>query len=570
MTVIFPDTNISPKHFADAPADALLVRTMFPTLQGEGPFAGRPAIFIRLGGCNLGAKDVGAPGCAWCFPESYPIKTVNRGLVRFRDVVPGDVLLSLDRNHGLTTTTVKRVLSRQVPNTEMVSLYLRRPGYHEPGKERFRVTADHPFEVKGRGFVSAGELRPGDVVFHVPGREIHAFNKRVNNPMAKPASVKRMLTTKDYQQSKMETELEAVLATAYEGIRWVGNDPNFIIGDDKIGYKCPDFAVEGTNKLIEVYVRDGRESLGKNIKPGWSGHGSETEYKRAREKHYQRFGYAVLFMAYEDAWTHPGSGRGLRSPDPLLKAVGDFIHNGATVTQVIYGGAGSGVTRDGYTTVVNFSCEPYNTFLFRGLHTHNCDTDFRIAQSTHMTTDEILTKTRELIKQCPFSLAREWLIVVTGGEPMLQRNLIAFCEKAAEQYTVQIETNGMYHLRLPDETIVVMSPKVGGAKETKYPKPNPAMLSRADHLKFVLSVDPDSAYREIPDYAWKFPRPVWVSPMAVYKRPMSAEEGERASAWDPTLIDQEATARNYEYCSSYALKHGLRVSIQQHLFYNMP
>ena len=31
---------------------------IFPTIQGEGPFAGTPAIFIRLGGCNLAC----APG----------------------------------------------------------------------------------------------------------------------------------------------------------------------------------------------------------------------------------------------------------------------------------------------------------------------------------------------------------------------------------------------------------------------------------------------------------------------------------------------------------------------------
>lgn len=32
---------------------ALVVQEIFPTLQGEGPFAGHPAIFVRLAGCNL-------------------------------------------------------------------------------------------------------------------------------------------------------------------------------------------------------------------------------------------------------------------------------------------------------------------------------------------------------------------------------------------------------------------------------------------------------------------------------------------------------------------------------------
>jgi 7-carboxy-7-deazaguanine synthase len=40
------------QSFRDKHGD-LEVHSVFPTIQGEGPFAGRPAIFVRLAGCNL-------------------------------------------------------------------------------------------------------------------------------------------------------------------------------------------------------------------------------------------------------------------------------------------------------------------------------------------------------------------------------------------------------------------------------------------------------------------------------------------------------------------------------------
>ena len=36
--------------------EELDVQEIFPTLQGEGPYVGQPATFIRLGGCNLACK----------------------------------------------------------------------------------------------------------------------------------------------------------------------------------------------------------------------------------------------------------------------------------------------------------------------------------------------------------------------------------------------------------------------------------------------------------------------------------------------------------------------------------
>lgn len=40
---------------------SLKLVAIFPTLQGEGPYAGMPAVFVRLGGCNL--------ACSFCDTE---------------------------------------------------------------------------------------------------------------------------------------------------------------------------------------------------------------------------------------------------------------------------------------------------------------------------------------------------------------------------------------------------------------------------------------------------------------------------------------------------------------------
>lgn len=44
---------VGKKYFKDAPTDSLFVTSMFFTLQGEGPYSGMPALFIRLAKCNL-------------------------------------------------------------------------------------------------------------------------------------------------------------------------------------------------------------------------------------------------------------------------------------------------------------------------------------------------------------------------------------------------------------------------------------------------------------------------------------------------------------------------------------
>lgn len=61
----------------------LEVHSIWPTIQGEGPYAGRGAIFIRLAGCNL--------QCPWCDTEYTSIR---------KKMNPMDIVTEVARYNG--------------------------------------------------------------------------------------------------------------------------------------------------------------------------------------------------------------------------------------------------------------------------------------------------------------------------------------------------------------------------------------------------------------------------------------------------------------------------------------
>jgi organic radical activating enzyme len=190
------------------------------------------------------------------------------------------------------------------------------------------------------------------------------------------------------------------------------------------------------------------------------------------------------------------------------------------------------------------------------------------------------------------SAGRGMGLVITGGEPMLQANGLGAFLNAYRDYFkwTQIETNGIIPpTAIPKRTTIVCSPKCVGTPG-HYTKLRATMLDRAYCLKFVMSADPASPYHTIPDWAlaWARTRPVYISPMNIYNRlPQSALDlrmkrasgdyqadtidkrsiaDEVVSFWEPGLLDLPAIKANHEYAAKYVLDHGLRLSLQTHLF----
>ena len=183
------------------------------------------------------------------------------------------------------------------------------------------------------------------------------------------------------------------------------------------------------------------------------------------------------------------------------------------------------------------------------------------------------------------------VLVMTGGEPLLQDNISPFMAEQLKHFrAVQVESNGIPVTVVPEGVTLVCSPKCmeKEGRAVKYFAPSKTILDRADCLKFVMSSDPDSPYNNIPEWAheWKRNNPtkeVYCSPMNVYNsfpqkiKLLRAEKGtitmaerstvdEVISFWEPGLLDLAANQANHEYTGRYCIEHGFKLNLQMHLY----
>ncbi len=119
-----------------------------------------------------------------------------------------------------------------------------------------------------------------------------------------------------------------------------------------------------------------------------------------------------------------------------------------------------------------------------------CDTEYAFYEGEKMGLDEIISRVKEIGDTCK-------LVEVTGGEPLLQKNVHELMTRLADEgYEVLLETSGACDVSTCDERVRrIMDLKTPGSGEVERNLySNIENLNERDEVKFVLTS------RE--DYEW--------------------------------------------------------------------
>jgi organic radical activating enzyme/5-methylcytosine-specific restriction endonuclease McrA len=544
----------------------LQVHEVFNTIQGEGPFAGYRAIFVRLTGCML--------QCWWCFgikagrrvPKIIFAVGPNQ---RLDEVKEGDKLLTFDNDFNLVTTTVTHRLTRSV--TEWYEIVIDDTTYF--------VTPEHPF-FTARGLVRADALVVGDDIFTISPSEKISYKKLGdNNPMRRPDTAAKAMANRDhaamgkavaksikqkkangtyvptwFRLTKQQQErFRQVVSIANSGSRngnWHQDHPqrNYLLLKREVrkgGYVCS--ACSG-HKNLEVHHLDGNE-LNDAIDNLF------VFCKSCHSKAHQR-GYNFWAEGRRDG----------------KRLVGALSHNGARVQSIqLKQNAASPLQ------VYNLSCAPYNSYLVDDMWVHNCDTEWDDANDNFISPEELVEKINAERFLIDKTLRSPFLVVLTGGEPLRQNvePLIGLLVQA--RYHVQIETAGVYWVPAFDERrfpilngsslepgcSIVCSPKTGNVNEK--------IAAHCRHWKYIIRRGEHDPTDGLPVKSTQHrPNTKAIPPIVKLYRPMPGpdnciyvqpcDEGDEVANTEANIKAAVASAKNFGY----------RLSLQQHKIVGVP
>ena len=168
-----------------------------------------------------------------------------------------------------------------------------------------------------------------------------------------------------------------------------------------------------------------------------------------------------------------------------------------------------------------------------------CDTDFD--NGTSIDIKDIVKRVEKL------STDKTNLVVITGGEPLIQpiNSLCKLLIKKGKK--VQIETNGTLYIKLPKKVYIVCSPKSNSAHAV-----HPKLFKRINSFKFLVSANHKKynyLTEEIANKARSMNIPIYIQPMDEYNK--------------------EKNERNNNLVVKMAMENGYKVSLQIHKILNI-
>lgn len=562
----------------NAPDKTLKVTSLFYTIQGEGPYSGWPAVFIRLSHCNL--KCFGWRKNSGKIPY---VSLPDGPKKKMSDLQIGEKILTLNEEGKLSTTEVVRIDYDNVD--EWYSIRIN-------GKYYF-TTVTHPF-FTNRGLISANELKIGDEIIHTTADDIRSFKMKHNNPMFHQKNIDSRLSNINYDEIGLKIS-KTIKNKQNKGIYQhpfsnLSNEKIKEIGEKisnkQMGINNSNYNAESTNrnfydlkkkvKLNQYYCN--RCNSSSNLEIHHIDHNRNNDSLQNLEilckschsiehKRWENFGreinayngFPVEEIKYYNRKNYPQSTR----PDPL--------------------------------TIMSISCYPHQTYLADNMFVKNCSfCDTFFDDGEFYSIEEVYNMVKQSIKeyyndrQPPNNIG----IVITGGEPMLQQDnlipLIQYMNETGEFSFIQIETNGTIKPTqefLDEDIDIVVSPKCveKNGKEVSYIKPSDELLDHAICLKFVVTSDSNSLYHTVPDFVKNFKGPVYISPMNIYNENPRNQKinklfynkddiktrstiDEVISFWTPGLLNIEENRKNHEYAAKYCLDNGYRLQLQVHLY----
>ena len=368
-------------------------------------------------------------------------------------------------------------------------------------------------------------------------------------------ALKGFLARKDRGRMTSAEEFVAAIGSRF-GLVFVGG------GDLVVGYKVPDFCVEGTKKLVEVWDLSQTDRMKR-----------DDEWRRRRQSAYEDEGYEVLFLPVSPMPLSAATGS--RKPEVRVRRdaevdrvetiLSEYVRNGSVVRSLVEVTPESNPKAwvrlagqlQNELMVYNLEVEGTHTYVANQMVVHNCDTEYTANR-------ELMSPSEVVSAVYAAGPTFRPLVVITGGEPFRQDLTSLVLALIKSGHHVQVETNGT--LQLPPELMswidewndpqifcVVCSPKTQKIHQANWPYINA--------LKYVVQqgqVDTDG----LPLSS--------VGPQ--YGRPARPPEDWAGKIYVQPLDEQDAIANdlNMQVAVKSCMKYGFRLCLQTHKIARLP